>query len=167
MRCPSGTGTFIYLGVAVCVVHSIHPRRVPPHVLCNVNADARAAKVYPIGIPVLYAYILWKNRDALNPSVRATVAPDPNDTEEEDPEGDAGGPSTNHSLLLRSGTFRRSRSATAMSSEAFHELEEKIRKRGEHPDLVPSMFLWKDFGEGEKRYSITRVRQSLHLLIPV
>ncbi len=29
------------------------------------------------------------------------------------------------------------------------ELEERIEKRRQNPDLVPSMFLWKDFGEEE------------------
>ena len=33
------------------------------------------------------------------------------------------------------------------SPEALQEREEKVEARRKHPELVPSMFLWKDFGE--------------------
>ena len=36
---------------------------------------------------------------------------------------------------------------TKYSPEALQELEEKVEARRKHPELVPSMFLWKDFGE--------------------
>ncbi len=61
-------------------------------------------QAYPIGIPVLYGYVLWTNRESLNPTAQAkNVSP--------------------------------------------AELEEIMLKRVENPDLVPSMLLWKDFGE--------------------
>jgi len=63
-----------------------------------------ARQVYPVGIPVLYGYILWINRESLNPKIETDeVAP--------------------------------------------AQLEAILQKRRENPDLVPSMFLWKDFGE--------------------
>lgn len=76
--------------------------------------------MYPIGIPVLYAFILWKNRALLNPSI---------DTQSGGEGGDA-----KHKL----------------SREELQELEEKVKARRNHPELVPSMFLWKDFGKALK-----------------
>lgn len=37
--------------------------------------------------------------------------------------------------------------AKKYSPGALRELEEKVEARRKHPELVPSMFLWKDFGE--------------------
>ncbi|CAM9638404.1 unnamed protein product, partial [Laminaria digitata] len=73
--------------------------------------------IYPIGIPILYAAILWKNRELLNP--RIDTVPTGADEEE---------------------------TRNSYSSEELQELEEKVKARREHPKLVPSMFLWKDFG---------------------
>lgn len=39
------------------------------------------------------------------------------------------------------------RTKNSYSSEELHELEEIVKARRENPRLVPSMFLWKDFGE--------------------
>lgn len=33
------------------------------------------------------------------------------------------------------------------AKESAEELEERLEMRKQNPDLVPSMFLWKDFGE--------------------
>ncbi|CAM9808689.1 unnamed protein product, partial [Laminaria digitata] len=38
--------------------------------------------VYPIGIPVLYAVILWRKRELLNPQIRTIAMPDPDGTDE-------------------------------------------------------------------------------------
>ena len=73
-------------------------------------------QVYPIGIPLLYAYILWKNRDSLNPRPRASAG------------GESG-------------------SEDGSPAKTQETLEETLKRRRENPDLVPSMFLWKDFGE--------------------
>jgi len=86
------------------------------------SALARAAQVYPIGIPLLYAYILWKSRDSLNPR-RAQAT-----------------------LQLESGGGS-AMSGLSLSNES-EDLKERIEKRADNPDLVPSMFLWKDYGEG-------------------
>lgn len=78
--------------------------------------------MYPIGIPLLYASILWKNRAALNP-----------------PGEDTADSSSSKFRLLAMGGYS--------AKESVEELEQKLEKRKQNPDLVPSMFLWKDFGE--------------------
>ncbi|CAM9376759.1 unnamed protein product, partial [Laminaria digitata] len=75
--------------------------------------------VYPVGIPALYAAILWKNRELLNPRVNTVVASEPGEIDEAAPREE-----------LTKGA----------------EFKERVNARREHPDLVPSMFLWKDFG---------------------
>lgn len=96
------------------------------------------SKVYPVGIPALYASILWKNRELLNPRIQ-TVADDisPGATEEE--------------LAAAAPTLRSA--AQDQTKEVLCPLEvtafnERVRARKEHPDLAPSAFLWRDFGEG-------------------
>lgn len=39
------------------------------------------------------------------------------------------------------------RESRDLSEKERKELDERIRMRKQNPDLVPSMFLWKDFGE--------------------
>lgn len=49
--------------------------------------------------------------------------------------------------LLR--TRRRKRPTKKdLSPQELLEYVERVKARGEHPELAPSMFLWKDFGEG-------------------
>ncbi|CAM9629744.1 unnamed protein product, partial [Laminaria digitata] len=67
--------------------------------------------VYPIGIPVLYAVILWNSREMLNPRIHT------------------GGQSKND-----------------LSEQELQKYNETIRARRDNPELIPSMFLWKDFG---------------------
>eukprot|EP00752_Nemacystus_decipiens_P008148 g7287.t1 len=83
--------------------------------------------VYPIGIPLLYAYILWINRESLNPCAQADDA------------------SRSTMAMMRS-------DYTLKETQA--ELEERIEKRRQNPDLVPSMFLWKDFGPDMYYYEV-------------
>lgn len=46
-------------------------------------------------------------------------------------------------------------------------LEEKLDRRRHDPNLVPSMFLWKDFGEVPcVRLRVTRVRPSSRRSVP-
>lgn len=97
-------------------------------------------QVYPIGIPVLYATILWQNRELLNPRLPTT----PDGATSDEPERGDAMPSTILSMAPK-GQARNS-----YSSEELRELEEKVKARREHPKLVPSMFLWKDFGESAK-----------------
>lgn len=80
---------------------------------------ARVPQLYPIGIPVLYALILWKNRHSLNPRVQPNVDED-------------------------SGGGKVPKEAQQTASET---LGAKLVKRSKNPDLMSSMFLWKDFSE--------------------
>ncbi|CAM9831277.1 unnamed protein product [Scytosiphon promiscuus] len=85
--------------------------------------------VYPIGIPLLYACILWKNRMALNPRVRDTTD-------------------------STSGVSRLPMVRGFAANESAEELEERLEMRKRNPDLVPSMFLWKDFGPDMYYYEV-------------
>ncbi|CAM9644386.1 unnamed protein product [Ectocarpus sp. 13 AM-2016] len=76
--------------------------------------------VYPVGIPILYAFILWQNRESLNPRVETGAVVNPR----------ADG----------------STARTSYKAKYSEDLEEKLEKRRRNPDLIPSMFLWKDFG---------------------
>lgn len=88
------------------------------------------SQVYPIGIPLLYAFILWVNRESLNPRVQAVAGPEP-DGETALPKGS---------------------SLPVKPQEEEEDLQERIEKRRQNPDLVPSMFLWKDFGERRRHH---------------
>ena len=109
-KCALFSGNFIQQA-CVTLSMSVPSSRYYPY---NVVA---ACQVYPIGIPVLYAFILWKNRALLNPSI---------DTQSVGDDGDV---------------------KPKLSPKKLQEHEEKIKARRDHPDLVPSMFLWKDFGK--------------------
>ncbi|CAM9763225.1 unnamed protein product, partial [Hapterophycus canaliculatus] len=85
--------------------------------------------VYPTGIPLLYAYILWKNRVALNP-----LAQDVSDS--------------------TSTRFRLQGNGEYSAKEPAKELQERLEMRKQNPDLVPSMFLWKDFGPDMYYYEV-------------
>eukprot|EP00752_Nemacystus_decipiens_P006743 g6060.t1 len=80
--------------------------------------------VYPVGIPLLYAYILWTNRDSLNPRLQSDASA-----------GELSG--SLFSFVAKAGP---------LTKESMEELNEKLEKRMQNPDLVPSLFLWKDFG---------------------
>eukprot|EP00903_Cladosiphon_okamuranus_P012164 g11411.t1 len=84
--------------------------------------------VYPVGIPLLYAYILWVNRESLNPRVEAVVLLEP--------DGQA------------------AKEGAASVAQQQEDLQERIEKRRQNPDLVPSMFLWKDFGPDMYYYEV-------------
>ena len=101
--------------------------------------------MYPIGIPVLYAVILWRKRELLNPRVHTTVMVEPEDT---DGTSTAAG-STNSAgiffLFCRAGPTAQTNNE--MSPQELQEFKERVKTRRNHPELAPSMFLWKDFGE--------------------
>eukprot|EP00752_Nemacystus_decipiens_P008151 g7290.t1 len=88
--------------------------------------------VYPIGIPLLYAFILWVNRESLNPRVQSVVSPEP--------DGDT----------VNEGGAR----GDLKPAEPQEDLQDIIEKRRQNPDLVPSMFLWKDFGPDMYYYEV-------------
>lgn len=83
--------------------------------------------MYPVGIPLLYGYILWRNRDSLNPRVQADTNAD-----------ERAGTGSVFSFLSK---------GDPLTKESMEELQERLAKRKQNPALVPSMFLWKDFGE--------------------
>eukprot|EP00903_Cladosiphon_okamuranus_P020452 g18772.t1 len=85
--------------------------------------------IYPIGIPLLYASILWVNRESLNPRVESVIRPEP--------DGEIAKGGTPFPLLAPQ-----------------ENLKERIEKRRQNPDLVPSMFLWKDFGPDMYYYEV-------------
>lgn len=110
---------------------------------------AAAAQVYPIGIPALYAAILWKKRDLLNPRIH-TDKPDGVDGFDEaatrtDPAREDGIPFA----MMLCATPKVGQARDSYSPRDIRELEERVKARRENPKLVPSMFLWKDFGESE------------------
>ncbi|CAN0479076.1 unnamed protein product, partial [Discosporangium mesarthrocarpum] len=85
--------------------------------------------VYPVGIPLLYFWILWRNRSKLNPKLDSTVhtpghtQPQPTMTPQEE-------------ILYNK------------------ELQAKVSSRKKDPDLAPSLFLWKDFGPSLYYYEV-------------
>ncbi|CAN0013328.1 unnamed protein product, partial [Ectocarpus sp. 6 AP-2014] len=101
--------------------------------------------VYPIGIPLLYAFILWINRDSLNPGPRPKATDDDDDDDEAvaaAQDADASGWSV---ASRKAGGGGGGGDGEHVSKETPEELEERLQKRRQNPDLVPSMFLWKDF----------------------
>lgn len=105
------------------------------------------AKVYPVGIPALYAAILWKHRELLNPRKNAIVGVSPGAAEE------AAAPKAGPAEGVRIGspTFRPAsldQTGDALSPYEFQTFQERVRARKTHPQLAPSAFLWRDFGEG-------------------
>lgn len=123
------------------------PSSALSHRLNFLNIVLAAVKVYPVGIPFLYALILWKNRDLLNP--RISTARDGADgvlTRADD----SGDEATSAMLCNPSKILAKNR----LSPQEEQELEEKVQARRENPELVPSMFLWKDFGESLKGHLV-------------
>ena len=102
--------------------------------------------MYPIGIPALYASILWKNRELLNPRIQygAKVVPYGPDEAPTSSDGDADISPSDMALCTRGKGVQ---TKNGYSRQELHELEELVEARRVHPELVPSMFLWKDFGE--------------------
>ena len=112
------------VGLVTCVVSRVLP---PPS----------SCQVYPVGIPVLYATILWKNRKLLNPRLHTT----PDEATRAEPDRRDDMPSTILCITPKG------QARSSYSYEELQELQAKVEARREHPKLVPSMFLWKDFGE--------------------
>ncbi|CAM9956616.1 unnamed protein product, partial [Laminaria digitata] len=111
------------------------------HLLFKVYSGLMIA-VYPVGIPFLYAVILWKNRELLNPRI-VRCKSDPDSADES---------TTDSSAVLC--TASNLKTKTEFSQQELQELEERVQARKEHPELVPSMFLWKDFGPDLYYYEV-------------
>lgn len=108
---------------------------------------ASKLQVYPVGIPLLYFYILWSNRRSLNPRVRMEQE---NPSELEQPLSATKLQQIAVAYLTNisgSGANKSQQPTTAVPAELARELEILVTKRKQDPALVPSMFLWKDFGE--------------------
>lgn len=102
--------------------------------------------MYPLGVPVTYAAIVWRKRDLLNPRIHTVAMSGPGQGEET---------ATTAQSVREPGVFswaRRTASKgqtkTDLSPEELEELEERVNARGENPKLAPSNFLWRYFGEG-------------------
>lgn len=104
--------------------------------------------MYPIGIPVLYSVFLWKHRELLNPRVYVDAKSEANDAGEESTRARlARGDDTQSATLLAPSNLQHTKYLFLLELQ---QLEERVEARKEHPELVPFMFLWKDFGEACK-----------------
>ncbi|CAM9559605.1 unnamed protein product, partial [Choristocarpus tenellus] len=94
--------------------------------------------VYPIGIPLLYFAVLWKQREKLDPKPDNTIL-----------EGAAPGGSAED--ISQRALWQRKKQKEQMTE---WELKERVRMRGQDPDLTPTLFLWKDFGPNLYYYEV-------------
>lgn len=114
-----------------------------------------------MGIPLLYASILWQNRHLLNPRIRpSSRLAEHEDVEDAGTNGEAEG--NCHSKPI-AGASETAGDLVASPAE-LQEQEERVRMRTTNPDLVPSMFLWKDFGEIVRVFGGWDVGAMLHAL---
>lgn len=102
-------------------------------------------KVYPIGIPALYAVVLWQHRGLLNPQSPTVVNYEANNPTER--ATTAGATTVDAVPSKADNTASKGRHEDDSSPLTSKELQEKVKARAEHPDLAPLMSLWKDFGE--------------------
>ena len=100
--------------------------------------------MYPIGIPVLYAVILWQNRELLNPRIQV----EPDGANAAPTKADPAGGDEILSWTLATSSKRQDKSSPCYLE--LQELAKRVKARKDNPELVPSMFLWKDFGESFK-----------------
>lgn len=101
--------------------------------------------MYPVGIPALYAVILRRKRDLLNPRRNSTATSEYDGTGEIATGHDSAGGAGNPLSLLP--TASRSQSNKELSPQELQEFNERVRARRDHPELIPTVFLWKTFGE--------------------
>ena len=99
-----------------------------------------------MGIPVLYATILWQHRELLNPHIEF----DPNESSETATTAHLAGRTEIPTVLTC--TKQKGQQMKHYSLEELQEFEERVEARRENPKLVPSMFLWKDFGESARAF---------------
>lgn len=136
--------------------------------------------MYPVGVPLLYFFTLWTNRNLLNPG-RAEATPGPGMSLLEAGEEDAAAAAA---AVAAASPFRIARTGYALDENGCYggsgdggdggrlegggddcapawgleatgeekeegavSLEERVRLRAENPELAPSKFLWKDFGD--------------------
>ncbi|CAM9812841.1 unnamed protein product, partial [Ascophyllum nodosum] len=132
---PASTVVFKIFGCDKNIVEGESYLRADYSISCKTNTHTYyriyagfMLMVYPIGIPLLYAFILWKNRHLLNPTLAAAAR-----AEQERQAGDG--------------------KESDQKSED-EELEKKVKLRRTNPELVPSMFLWKDFGPDLYYYEV-------------
>lgn len=107
------------------------PGSKAPSALMRASHSCSSPKVYPVGIPTVYAIILWKNREILNPQQQSSA---PSQTAR-DGEQDV-------SIARRLRSWMKTKAPR--SSE---DATKKSDKRRLVPELAPSMLLWKDYCE--------------------
>ena len=105
-------------------------------------------KVYPIGIPVLYFLILWTKRELLNPRIYSAGEKEGRSARARDDttRTDIGEGNDIASVIVL--TASNGQTKAYWSRQELQELDEKMKARTKHPELVPLIFLWRDFGEG-------------------
>ena len=132
------------------------PRHLSPDPL-RLTYPSHVTQVYAIGIPLLYAFILWTKRHLLNPALAAAARVEQERQTEEGKEDDHDIEGVDQSIT----DGQRKKGLSLLEEE---ELKKMVKLRRTNPELVPSMFLWKDFGE--KLFSFiyrTARRPSCHL----
>lgn len=121
--------------------------------LTRVEFRLSSIQVYPVGIPFLYSFVLWRKRDLLNPRISSRCKSESDGASEEGAGGGFGiGRDISSSILL---TASNGQTKAYWSPQELQELDEKVKGRTEHPELVPLMFLWRDFGEHLKGSTAT------------
>ena len=116
---------------------------------CGLNCldiHAVSVKVYPLGIPFLYSVILWKYRELLKPRIYSGGQSDGDGVSEDDTGASFVTTTDTTSTILL--TASNGQTKAYWSPQELQELEERVKAREEHPELVPFKYLWRDFGEG-------------------
>lgn len=104
-------------------------------------------QVYPIGIPVLYFFALWRKRELLNPRIYSASNNEEREGTGEDAT-EAGIVEGNNTPSVVQLTASNGQTKAYWSPQELKELDKRVKARTVHPELVPIMFLWRDFGEG-------------------
>lgn len=97
--------------------------------------------MYPVGIPVLYAVILWRKRHLLNPRIQV----EPDEADEAATRADLRG--RNEVLSRTLAASSKGQPKNRCRHLELQEWEKQVSARSANPSLVSSKFLWKDFGE--------------------
>ena len=131
------------------------PRHFSPDPL-RLTYPSRVTQVYAIGIPLLYAFILWTKRHLLNPALAAAARVE---QEQQTKEGKEDGQEI-EGVGESKTDGQRKKDLSLLEEE---ELKKMVKLRKTNPELVPSMFLWKDFCEKLFSFSYrTALRRLCH-----
>lgn len=127
-------------------------RLCPSLVYVNLHANvtcpylrSAVGKVYPIGIPALYFFVLWRKRHLLNPRIDSGDKYEGDNAIDEVSGADFVQRKDDPSVILL--TASNGQAKAYWPPQQLKELDERVKARAEHPELTPFMFLWRDFGE--------------------